>query len=54
MSAWFPLGLHVTNSAVEQTVEILFVDRISTLIAIPAFEGNIFLLPVTSIGGLIF
>ena len=54
MSAWFPLGLHVNNSAVEQTVEIFFVDRISTLIAIPPFEGNIFLLPVTSIGGLIF
>jgi hypothetical protein len=54
MSGWFPLGLHVSNSAVEQTVEILFVDRISTLIAIPPFEGNIFLLPVTSIGGLIF
>jgi hypothetical protein len=54
MSAWFPLGVHVGNSAVEQTVEILFFDRISPQITIPPFEGNMFLLPVTSIGGLIF
>ena len=45
MSGWFPLGLHVSNSAVEQTVEILFVDRISPLIAIPPLKEIFFCYP---------
>ena len=45
MSAWFPLGVHVKNSAVEQTVEILFVDRISPLIAIPPLKEIFFCYP---------
>ena len=54
MSAWFPFGLHVIHSVVEQTIEMFLVDWISTLIDLPPFEGNICLLPVTSISGLIF
>jgi hypothetical protein len=54
MSAWFLFGLQVIHSVVEQTVEMFLVDWISTLVDLPPFEGNICLLPVTSIGGLIF